>query len=152
MADKRYSTQEIRETERWLEEKYGNTFGSVRAILLQCAEAEEKLAQIKESKDRWMQYQETAAGERNACIDELRKKDAEIAQLKARLNAVVKLVPKERFMCEKTGEEESVCTGHLSTHCEDCDKSCYGEINRAFDEILHAARGDAVKEKIHEET
>ena len=90
---KKYTAQEMREASGGLvlsshavvnhEIKFD--YDSIRAMLRQAADAEDELAQLKASKDRWMQYQETAAGERDACIDELRKKDAEIAQLKTRL-------------------------------------------------------------------
>lgn len=39
----------------------------------------EEIASLKMSIERWMQYHETAKGERDACLDELKMKDAEIA-------------------------------------------------------------------------
>ena len=73
-----------------------------------------------------MQYQETAAGERNACIDELRKKDAEIAQLKARLAAVVKECEQNKWKWQYTDRTVADKIQH----------------NIAIDVILSAARGE----------
>lgn len=89
---RRYTAQEMREQSRWFRYRaayspMNRAFDVAEKMLQQAADAEEELAKVKASKNRWMQYQETAAGERNACIDELRKKDAEIAQLRARLAA-----------------------------------------------------------------
>lgn len=101
MPTKIYTAREMRDVAKCYfcsEVPIGFDKRDIAAMLRQAADAEEELASVKASKNRWIQYQETAAGERNACIDELRKKDAEIAQLKARLDAVEK-------ECEKRMKE-----------------------------------------------
>lgn len=112
MSESRFTAQEMREVAEGLVDScvadyisilvgHGNLKvvkgDRIVAMLRQAADAEDELVQLRASKERWMQYQETAAGERNACIDELREKDAEIAQFKARLEAVVKECEKSIF-------------------------------------------------------
>lgn len=105
--EKQYTAQELREEADQFDDSdrpywfSADDWNKISAMLRQAADAEEELAKVKASKDRWMQYQETAAGERNACIDELREKDAENAQLKARLEAVVKECENIRVRCDK---------------------------------------------------
>lgn len=50
---------------------------------------EAEIASLKKSVERWMQYHETAKGERDACLDELKKKDAEIARLRALVDGLI---------------------------------------------------------------
>lgn len=129
---RRYTVQEIRavaeDTPICVGYDYGNRRQRlIRDMLRQAADTEEELVKLNESKNRWMQYQETAAGERNACIDELRKKDAEIAQLKARLETVVK-------ECEKwKWADDNWCTSV---------KDATDTHNKCIDRIRRAAEGE----------
>lgn len=153
IEQKRYTAQDYRQMVANLEnnlhhgmERVVIASSKLIEMLRQSADAEEENAQLKASKDRWMQYQETAAGERNACIDELRKKDAEIASLKARLEAVVKEceIQMKKYDCG-----ECNFTDEPPWTFERCEiKGCPTRLHAMeFLSILRVARGDAGKEE-----
>lgn len=136
---KRYTAQEMKNAAKELSDLRPVDRMRIAAMLRQAADAEEELEKVRASKERWMQYQETAAGERNACIDELRKKDAEITQLKARLGAVVKECEKQIPECRG---EDCKCNPTDSGYC---DENCHDEIivHTAVTAILRAARDES---------
>lgn len=66
-----------------------------------------EIAQLKKSVEKWMEYHETAKGERDACLDELKKRDAEIASLRSLVGGLADVA--ERFVSCKATECETVC-------------------------------------------
>lgn len=143
MGKKRYTAQEIRavaDTPIYIGNDCANrTQRLMRDMLRQAADAEEELAKVKASKNRWMQYQETATGERNACIDELRKKDAEIKQLKAQLGAVVK-------ECEKMRDDFLKRMRSFTGMGASNMKNIYKDKIEVVYDILRLARGELENE------
>lgn len=153
MSDKRYTAQEMRKAadffirnaesvrQKVLSNSVLANIHESTAMLSQAADAEDELAQLEASKERWMQYHETAAGERNACIDELREKDAEIAQLKARLEAVIKIASESHISREvkHKGLRLYVCIDDFTTDLD------MGEVVKSLNSIgsiLRVARGE----------
>lgn len=110
--NKRYTAQEMREVlnKSW----HDLDRETVHDMIRQAADTEDELAKVKASKERWMQYQETAAGERNACIDELRKKDEEIAHLKKQLEAHES---KTKRNCDRFDDAHNAWIAWQTEHC-----------------------------------
>lgn len=98
-----------------------------------------EIASLKKSVERWMQYHETAKGERDACLDELKKRDAEIEKLKAYIaendingdTAVACLTEIKKAAEEKMAEIERLralvgeLADALNASC-DCHRPCDG--------------------------
>lgn len=109
MASKIYTAQEMRYAadvrEAWGDKDEVNNMLRHAADMIEREAANDaEIASLKKSVERWMQYHETAKGERDACLDELKKKDAKIAELRECLQLAIQMKCTNCGLCTRRAE------------------------------------------------